>query len=161
MFIVELRNVYKYTKQHTVKKSLRGTGLSKSHVFSENCVAQSQSLPLLVTCRNTFIIQLHTMGEILHIKVELGGGTELLFDKQKLIELEFQPDNEEWTISRLIKHLGEKYVKERTELFANGDKIRPGILVLVNEVDYEVLGKDKYVLKDKDSVIFISTLHGG
>lgn len=101
------------------------------------------------------------MGEILHIKVELGGGTELLFDKQKLIELKLQKDNEEWTISRLIKHLGEKYVKERTELFANGDKIRPGILVLVNEVDYEILGKDKYVLKDKDSVIFISTLHGG
>lgn len=101
------------------------------------------------------------MGESIHIKVEFGGGTELLFDKQKLIELELRTDNADWTITRLIKHLSENYIKERVELFASGEKIRPGILILVNEIDYEILGRDKYVLKDKDSVLFISTLHGG
>lgn len=103
------------------------------------------------------------MGETttIHIKVEFGGGTELLFDKEKLIKLELCKDGADWTISRLIRHLSENYIKERVELFASGDKIRPGILVLVNEVDYEILGGDKYILKDKDSVLFISTLHGG
>lgn len=97
----------------------------------------------------------------LNIRVEFGGGTELLFDKQKLLELNLQTDGEDWTISRLIRHLAEKFIKERVELFLSGDKIRPGILILVNEVDYEILGGDSYVLKDKDSVLFISTLHGG
>lgn len=101
------------------------------------------------------------MGESMKIKVEFGGGTELLFNKQKSLDLELTTNGEEWTISRLIKHLNENYIKERAELFANGDKIRPGILILVNEVDYEILGGDKYALKPNDTILFISTLHGG
>lgn len=96
----------------------------------------------------------------LKIKVELGGGTELLFDKQKSIDIELS-GAEEWTISRLITLLSDKYIKERVELFSVGDKIRPGILVLVNDVDYELLEGNKYVLKNGDTVLFISTLHGG
>lgn len=101
------------------------------------------------------------MSETLNIKVEFGGGTELLFDKQKELSLELPPGQDEWTIGKLIRHLSENYVKERVELFASGEKIRPGILVLVNEVDYEILGGDTYKLKQNDTVLFISTLHGG
>ena len=38
---------------------------------------------------------------------------------------------------------------------------RPGILVLVNDVDWELEGKLKYELEDGDTISFISTLHGG
>ena len=38
---------------------------------------------------------------------------------------------------------------------------RPGILVLINETDWELEGKQDYVLQDKDTISFISTLHGG
>ena len=38
---------------------------------------------------------------------------------------------------------------------------RPGILVLINDVDWELEDKEKAILNDKDSVFFISTLHGG
>lgn len=101
------------------------------------------------------------MSKTIKIKVEFGGGTELLFDKQKSISIKLEAQDQEWTVKSLIKHLCEKYIKERVELFARGDKIRPGILILVNDVDYEILGGDKYVIKDGDCVLFISTLHGG
>lgn len=102
------------------------------------------------------------MSNDINVKVEFGGGTELLFDKQKCIELTLPvKEVDTWTISSLIKHLSENYIKERVELFCSGEKIRPGILILVNDVDYEILGGDKYNLKDKDTVLFISTLHGG
>jgi len=38
---------------------------------------------------------------------------------------------------------------------------RPGILVLINDADWELEGELEYELKDRDEVVFISTLHGG
>lgn len=37
---------------------------------------------------------------------------------------------------------------------------RPGILFLINDADYVILGKD-YVISDGDEIAFISTIHGG
>lgn len=38
---------------------------------------------------------------------------------------------------------------------------RPGILVLINDTDWELEGEGDYELQDDDEVVFISTLHGG
>ena len=38
---------------------------------------------------------------------------------------------------------------------------RPGILLLVNEADWELEGQGDYVLENGDEIAFISTLHGG
>jgi molybdopterin converting factor small subunit len=38
---------------------------------------------------------------------------------------------------------------------------RPGILVLINDTDWELEGELDYRLEDGDEVVFISTLHGG
>ncbi|OXB69152.1 hypothetical protein ASZ78_009628, partial [Callipepla squamata] len=38
---------------------------------------------------------------------------------------------------------------------------RPGILVLINDADWELMGELDYKLQDQDNVLFISTLHGG
>ncbi len=38
---------------------------------------------------------------------------------------------------------------------------RPGILVLVNDADWELEGEERYEPKDADNILFISTLHGG
>lgn len=38
---------------------------------------------------------------------------------------------------------------------------RPGILVLINDTDWELEGEGDYELKDGDQLVFISTLHGG
>lgn len=38
---------------------------------------------------------------------------------------------------------------------------RPGILVLINEADWELEGEDQYELQKGDHIMFVSTLHGG
>lgn len=37
---------------------------------------------------------------------------------------------------------------------------RPGIIVLVNDQDWELLEKEEYNLEEGDEVVFVSTLHG-
>jgi ubiquitin related modifier 1 len=46
-------------------------------------------------------------------------------------------------------------------MFMKGDTIRPGVLVLINDADWELSGLDDSVLEPGDKVTFISTLHGG
>lgn len=38
---------------------------------------------------------------------------------------------------------------------------RPGILVLINDADWELEGEADYVLEPRDNILFVSTLHGG
>jgi hypothetical protein len=51
--------------------------------------------------------------------------------------------------------------KERPEMFVQGGVVRPGILVLVNDADWELCGGAEAVVEDGDEISFISTLHGG
>lgn len=41
------------------------------------------------------------------------------------------------------------------------DDRRPGILVLINDADWELEGEEKYELQQGDDIVFVSTLHGG
>lgn len=52
-------------------------------------------------------------------------------------------------------------MSDGTDSFGRTDNSRPGILVLINDADWELEGELEYELKDKDEVVFISTLHGG
>jgi len=61
----------------------------------------------------------------------------------------------------LIYHLRDHLLKERPELFMENGTIRPGILVLINDTDWELEGEGSYQLCNNDEVLFISTLHGG
>ena len=38
---------------------------------------------------------------------------------------------------------------------------RPGILVMINDTDWELMDKEEYELVSGDNIVFISTLHGG
>ncbi|XP_078686250.1 ubiquitin-related modifier 1-like isoform X2 [Branchiostoma floridae x Branchiostoma belcheri] len=72
------------------------------------------------------------------------------------------PENTQpWTIKSLLVWIKENLLKERPELFVQGDTVRPGILVLVNDVDWELMGELEYQLEENDRIVFISTLHGG
>ena len=93
------------------------------------------------------------------IKIEFGGGLEYLFDGEKKRTLEIPEDVK--TMKVLIRWMAIHLVKERPELFISGDSIRPGILVLVNDTDWELLGLGMYELQAGDVCAFISTLHGG
>jgi len=110
----------------------------------------------------------------LNLKVEFGGGLELLFDNKRShvvslpahipprVPTSTNTDNvKPSNIAFLIQWLKENLLKERAELFEDNGTVRPGILVLVNDTDWELEGEVDYELKDGDEIVFISTLHGG
>lgn len=97
----------------------------------------------------------------LRLTIEFSGGAELLFDKVKNHQVTLPVDNTTWNLRRLISWISSNLLKERPELFVQGDTVRPGILVLVNQTDWALLGELEYTLQDNDVVVFISTLHGG
>ena len=93
------------------------------------------------------------------IKVELGGGLEILFDKVKEYEIELTENKN--TIKDVILIMLEK-IKGDSNLFATKEgNIKPGIIVLYNDSDWEIYDKENTQLENKDTISFISTLHGG
>ncbi len=66
-----------------------------------------------------------------------------------------------WTLEKLIEELKKRHLREKEEMFVQGASVRPGIIVLVNDTDWELLETTRYRLENGDSVAFISTLHGG
>ena len=97
----------------------------------------------------------------LRLTIEFSGGAELLFDKVKSHKVTLPVDGTPWNLRRLISWISSNLLKERPELFVQGDTVRPGILVLVNQTDWALLGELDYILQNNDIVVFISTLHGG
>jgi len=97
----------------------------------------------------------------MNVTVELSGGAELLFDKVKRHAVSLSDNGQSWTLRHLLIWIKDNLLKERPELFLQGESVRAGILVLVNGVDWELCGELDYVLQDNDTILFISTLHGG
>ncbi|CAL1569982.1 unnamed protein product [Knipowitschia caucasica] len=101
------------------------------------------------------------MAAPLSIQLEFGGGAELLFDGVKRHHVTLPVRPKPWDVQQLLLWIQMNLLKERPELFVQGDSVRPGILVLINDADWELMGELKYELQDQDNVVFISTLHGG
>ncbi|KAI3464461.1 hypothetical protein Pfo_021124, partial [Paulownia fortunei] len=91
------------------------------------------------------------------------GGLELLCNSVKIHEVHVDPQAEgnKITMKHLLSWVRTNLIKERPEMFMKGDTVRPGVLVLVNDCDWELSGQLETVLEEKDVVVFISTLHGG
>ena len=104
------------------------------------------------------------MSDAITIHLELSGGAELLFDNVRSHQVTLQPQGPRGCdVAGLLKHIRIHLLKERPELFFSKDlsTVRPGILVLVNDADWDLLGQTDCQIKDGDTVTFISTLHGG
>lgn len=124
----------------------------------------------------------------MNVVLEFSGGAELLFGKvrQHQVALPTTSDNKTWTVGGLLHWIKDNILRERPELFlkdpaASELDVRPGILVLINEADWELMGQTEYALEvqnissrfmtgffksffslqEGDTVAFISTLHGG
>ncbi|KIJ64767.1 hypothetical protein HYDPIDRAFT_181601 [Hydnomerulius pinastri MD-312] len=124
------------------------------------------------------------------LTVEFGGGLELLFGNQRVHAVSLptlvptsnsttpsppgsqSPDaasevtattasTKQADVEYLMHHLRENVLTERSHLFMEGNTVRPGILVLINDTDWELEGEGSYLLRDGDEIVFISTLHGG
>ncbi|XP_034989264.1 ubiquitin-related modifier 1-like [Zootoca vivipara] len=97
----------------------------------------------------------------LSLQLEFRGGAELLFDGIRKHQVTLPSQQRPWDFRNLLVWIKENLLKERPELFVQGDSVLPGILVLINDADWELMGELDYLLQDQDNVIFISTLHGG
>ncbi|XP_069842175.1 ubiquitin-related modifier 1 isoform X1 [Dendropsophus ebraccatus] len=95
------------------------------------------------------------------VQLEFGGGAELLFQGIKKHHVTLPSQSDPWDIRLLLVWIKENLLRERPELFIQGDTVRPGILVLINDADWELMGELDYKLQDQDNIVFISTLHGG
>ncbi|UPX17327.1 Ubiquitin- modifier 1 [Ascochyta rabiei] len=101
----------------------------------------------------------------LSVEVEFSGGLELLFANQKKHSLSIPSRNdcgEPSNVAFLVTYLCDKVMKDpRKDMFVLDGTVRPGILVLINEADWELEGEDQYELQKGDHIMFVSTLHGG
>jgi len=95
------------------------------------------------------------------VHIEFSGGLELLFGKVKKHDVSFAVDSNALTLADILKYISKNMIKERPEFFMQKDTVRPGVLVLVNDTDWELEGGLEYKIKNGDSIVFISTLHGG
>uniref|UniRef100_UPI00358E9226 ubiquitin-related modifier 1-like n=1 Tax=Myxine glutinosa TaxID=7769 RepID=UPI00358E9226 len=94
------------------------------------------------------------------VNLEFSGGAELLFNGKKEHRVELDSE-QTWSMRNLLKWIRLHLLTERPELLLHGDSVRPGILVLINDEDWELMGRLEYNLEEEDTVLFISTLHGG
>ncbi|XP_040870264.1 ubiquitin-related modifier 1 homolog 2 [Glycine max] len=99
----------------------------------------------------------------MQLTLEFGGGLELLCDSKKIHNVNIEQHNGEdkLIMKDLLAWVRTNLIKERPEMFMKGNTVRPGVLVLVNDCDWELSGQLNTSLEDKDVVVFISTLHGG
>ncbi|KAK4138737.1 ubiquitin related modifier 1 [Trichocladium antarcticum] len=99
------------------------------------------------------------------ITVDFSGGLEMLFDNQRRYAVSLpatDANGKPANISFLIDHLCRTLMKDpRADLFVLDRHIRPGILVLINDADWELEGEEAYEIQPRDNILFVSTLHGG
>ncbi|KAH7152306.1 ubiquitin-like modifier 1 [Dactylonectria estremocensis] len=104
-------------------------------------------------------------GPQLSITVEFSGGLEMLFSHQRNHVLAIpaaDKDGRAATIAYLIDYLCDHVMDDsRKDLFVLDNHLRPGILVLINDADWELEGEEAYEVQSGDSILFVSTLHGG
>ena len=108
----------------------------------------------------------------------------MLFDNQRRHSVSlpaFGTGSQPVNIAFLIQHLCKNLMKDpRSELFVLDNHMyvllpsipvfihlhadlhsRPGILVLINDADWELEGEEAYEIQPHDNILFVSTLHGG
>ncbi|KAF3621198.1 Ubiquitin-related modifier 1 -like protein, partial [Capsicum annuum] len=84
----------------------------------------------------------------MQLTIEFGGGLELLCDSVKIHNINVDPQDGEkqLTLKNLLSWVRTNVIKERPEMFMKGDSVRPGVLVLVNDADWELSGQLDTVL---------------
>lgn len=84
-----------------------------------------------------------------------------MFDNVRNVKVDIPAKDSLLTVRETMAWMRDNLLKERPEMFMKGDTIRPGVLVLVNDADWELSGLEDSEVENGDKVTFISTLHGG
>ncbi|RPA83790.1 ubiquitin-related modifier 1 [Ascobolus immersus RN42] len=103
------------------------------------------------------------MSKPVTVTLEFSGGLETVFNniKSRKVTIPAPEDGKTLDMGYVVKYLADNLLKGNRDMFVLADKIRPGILVLINDADWELEGEEEYEPKDGDSLLFVSTLHGG
>ena len=100
-----------------------------------------------------------------NVKVEFLGGLDQTFGGVRSTKCQVSSSSAENEVKLmdLIQHLASNLItnEKDLEMFIQDGTVRPGILVLINDTDWELEEKEDYVLEDGDLISFTSTLHGG
>ncbi|KAF2462112.1 ubiquitin-related modifier 1 [Lineolata rhizophorae] len=103
--------------------------------------------------------------DFIPLTVEFSGGLEMLFSNQKKHDVSIPARDESGNSSNiafLVRYLCDNLMKDpKKEFFIQDNTVRPGILVLINDADWQLEGEDEYEVKKGDNILFVSTLHGG
>lgn len=99
----------------------------------------------------------------MRVQLQFSGGAELLFDgvREHVVDLPEEQQKSGWTLQNLLPWIKNNLLKQRSELLIQEGTVRPGILVLINDTDWELMGQLSYQIQSDDVITFISTLHGG
>ncbi|GIX61928.1 ubiquitin-related modifier 1-like protein [Babesia caballi] len=123
---------------------------------------------------------------VCEILLEFSGGLDTLTLKQTK-QLQLRVLTESITVRQLVAYVRKNAFGAKKDIFAHppeldisdcreievqGDcpgilnmsersHVKPGVLVLIDDVDWELLGGGDCIVKGKQSISFISSLHGG
>lgn len=94
------------------------------------------------------------------VKLEFLGGLDQIFNNVRQQKIQAPTDA---TLGDLLPLITDQLLANKADydVFIQEETVRPGILVLINDTDWELEGKEEYVLEDGDVITFTSTLHGG
>merc|ERR1712098_272770 len=94
------------------------------------------------------------------VTLEFCGGAETHANGQKFLLLTRGGDDN--TVRDVFKKIrSENLLTDVENLIESEDSVKPGVLVLINDADWDLFDGANYVLGRKDRITFISTLHGG
>lgn len=94
------------------------------------------------------------------VTVEFLGGLDIILNKERSHSLVV---DENISMKQLIDIISTNIISNPHDVsvFIQDDTIRPGILVLINDTDWELEGMEEYLVQPGDVFTFTSTLHGG
>lgn len=97
------------------------------------------------------------------VKVEFLGGLDVISSGVREHKLSVPLEEGEATLKDLVDHITKTIITDPKDIpvFIEDDTVRPGILVLINDTDWELEGGEDYVIESGDVFTFTSTLHGG
>ncbi|KAL6449475.1 URM1 Ubiquitin-related modifier 1 [Candida maltosa Xu316] len=97
------------------------------------------------------------------IKIEFLGGLDIISNSVRVHKCVVPLEEGEATVKDLIPYITENIISDPKDIpvFIEDGTVRPGILVLINDTDWELEGMEDYVIESGDVFTFTSTLHGG
>jgi ubiquitin related modifier 1 len=84
----------------------------------------------------------------MNLTLQFSGGAEILVGNKREHLVQLPQHEGDWTVEKLLSWLRESLLKDsdRPELLVSNGTVRPGILVLINDTDWEILDGVRFIL---------------